>query len=394
MKRVNFCLIVLNFAWLAHGAPDALPLRERVKGVAFDAKHFVVVGEKGGVYITENLQNWTFHLPGSTVTWTGVAYGHGTFVASGIAPGIGIQAGVIASSNDGVRWTERQRLDEEALFQVIFANERFVAMGDNGRLLSSTNGIDWEQSATGMRLPLRAAAFGKGLYMVAGGKPSEPVLLTSFDLKNWTPQQIGARQAIWGLAYGDGVFVATPGYDSFSNQSTLLTSEDGITWQTRSLGVREGIISVAYGNGRFVAAGDRGTILSSVDAIGWNRVPSGVGEHFVAVTYVGSHFMAIWDQADRRGVVESVDGSTWNVVQFNADGRPRFKLSAFSQRDKGLGMFIGPQGARRLVLETSTNLRDWTIRQEIRVPDDRPLWIADYAPYATQRFYRLRMVWP
>jgi len=44
---------------------------------------------------------------------------------------------------------------------------------------------------------------------------------------------------------------------------TLLTSRDGTTWTRRTSGTDNGLFGVAYGNGTFVAVGWYGTLLTS-----------------------------------------------------------------------------------------------------------------------------------
>jgi hypothetical protein len=44
---------------------------------------------------------------------------------------------------------------------------------------------------------------------------------------------------------------------------TILTSPDGETWTQRTSGTTVGLYGVAYGNGTFVAVGEGGTILTS-----------------------------------------------------------------------------------------------------------------------------------
>ena len=150
---------------------------------------------------------------------------------------------------------------------------------------------------------------------------------------------------------------------------------------------------VAFGNGRFVAVGDQGTILSSADGIRWSQVDSGVDERFVRATYTGEKFISTWDQAT-HGIAQSVDGSTWDKVGFDDVGRPRFRVSGTIYRTPDFNMLIEPKGVRRVFLESSSNLRDWTIRHDIQIADDRPLPIADSVSDSPQQFYRLHVLSP
>jgi len=75
----------------------------------------------------------------------------------------------------------------------------------------------------------------------------------------WTPRIVGKK--LNGVAYGkdlngNGLFVAVGG------GGTILTSPDGITWTLQTSGTSNTLYGIAYGNGRFVAVGEN-VILTS-----------------------------------------------------------------------------------------------------------------------------------
>jgi photosystem II stability/assembly factor-like uncharacterized protein len=59
-----------------------------------------------------------------------VTYGNGTFVAVG-------RNGTILTSRDGVNWTRRTSPTRDWLNSVTYGNGRFVAVGDYGTILTS-----------------------------------------------------------------------------------------------------------------------------------------------------------------------------------------------------------------------------------------------------------------
>jgi hypothetical protein len=77
---------------------------------------------------------------GAGTTWTrrisqgnhlrGVAYGDGLFVAVG-------NDGTILTSPDGVNWTVQTSGTDHSLHGVTYGNGLFVAVGDNGTILTS-----------------------------------------------------------------------------------------------------------------------------------------------------------------------------------------------------------------------------------------------------------------
>jgi hypothetical protein len=74
---------------------------------------------------------------------------------------------------------------------------------------------------------------------------------------SWTARTSGTGNDLFGVAYGNGTFVAV------EDDGAILTSPDGVTWTAWASGTSNDLFGVAYGNGRFVAVGRGGTILTS-----------------------------------------------------------------------------------------------------------------------------------
>ena len=73
-----------------------------------------------------------------------VAFGNDTFVA------VGNQGAIVTSSNNGTNWTTRSSGTTEGLTGIAFANDTFVAVGDYGTIFtSSNNGTTWASQPSG-----------------------------------------------------------------------------------------------------------------------------------------------------------------------------------------------------------------------------------------------------
>jgi hypothetical protein len=99
-------------------------------------------------------------------------------------------------TRDGVAWSEGERgLEGEHLNSVVWALDRFVAVGAGGTLISP-DGAKWE------RIPNRDApltsVFGDGVFLGANWKGR---LLRSTDGVAWT-QVHKCEHHVEGLAYG------------------------------------------------------------------------------------------------------------------------------------------------------------------------------------------------
>src|SRR4030067_2523943 len=88
-------------------------------------------------------------------------------------------------------------------------------------------------------------------------------------LDNWHLRTSVAPSALYGVAYGNGTFVAV-GY-----AGEIFTSSDGISWVSRTSGTSNSLYDVTYYNGTFVAVGLAGTILTSSNGTSWSVQTSG-----------------------------------------------------------------------------------------------------------------------
>ncbi|MCX6928760.1 MAG: hypothetical protein NT154_36940, partial [Verrucomicrobia bacterium] len=211
-------------------------------------------------------------------------------------------------------WHWRSPLPQgNALRNVVFANGVYVAVGDLGTILTSNDGTNWQQRASGVMDSLSDSAYGGGQYVVVG---DFGVVLTSPNLATWTLQYADTFFALHGVTYGDGLFVAV------GEATTICTSPDGIVWTQRGAGEWE-LFDVAYGGGSFVAVGGippvagSGTtaavrvILSSPDGRAWTRRVLTSGPPVVSVAYGAGTFAAVDGWFDGQSIWSSTNLVDW-----------------------------------------------------------------------------------
>ena len=155
-----------GISWERHSGPTNNAESHYLNAATYGNGLYVVGGfsglpaQQGLVVISTDLANWTqvsgFPFP----VINGVAFGNGSFVAVG--------GGNIATSTNGVQWTTRLSVGQGILRAVAFGGNRFVAVGEPHLLLSSTNGIDWDQHASSVDGFLDVT-YGSGSFVAAGG---------------------------------------------------------------------------------------------------------------------------------------------------------------------------------------------------------------------------------
>ena len=93
----------------------------------------------------------------------------------------------------------------------------FVAVGEGGRILLSTKGIQWKMSQSGSSGWLRGVAYGNHIFVAVG---DNGVILTSKDGQTWEKEKSGVTSSLDGVTWGDKDFVAV------GNNGVVLTSPD------------------------------------------------------------------------------------------------------------------------------------------------------------------------
>ena len=119
----------------------------------------------------------------------------------------------------------------------------------------------------------------KGLFVAVGDNGT---ILTSPDGSTWAKRNSGTSEEFLGVTYGNGIFL-TIGLDG-----NILISPDGTTWAEGSYenSYSYGFFKAAtYGNGLFVTVSKNGAIQTSPDGTTWTERTSGISGWLREVIY-------------------------------------------------------------------------------------------------------------
>lgn len=196
-------------------------------------------------------------------------------------------------------------------------NGKWVAVGQSGKIASSTNGITWTQRTSGF----------------------------------------GTSWVRW-VAYGGGTWVAV------GDGGKMSTSTDGETWTANTgsnFNTSYDIGHVAYGNGVWVGINANGTLRTATDPTGaWTSRTSqlGTGQHYAE--YHPS--FSIWTLGTETGtssgsLASSTNGTTWTARAANtsSDADSTF----FAASNSSLILASSNTGST-WVMQTSTNGTSWS----------------------------------
>jgi hypothetical protein len=252
-----------------------------------------------------------------TANLNGMALGGTRFVAVGDSPAVGVSPAVFAGDYN-YYYTSADPPGVSAwlpptppfpaftgnLSAVAYSGQ-FVALGADGSILTSSDGLTWTLAANAVpSTGMNAIAFGAGMYVAAGNGGN---IYTSTDLVTWTPATFttATTNDLYSVSFLNGGFIAT------GANGSLFTSSDGLNWTSRDSGTNNALRGAAFrlSTGvRYVAVGDAGTIVtSSDDGTTWAPIAPVTAHNLRSVVH-GSRFVAVGEMGT---VVFSDDGTTW-----------------------------------------------------------------------------------
>lgn len=346
-RKIRTLLIATTTTLIVTGAPPAIasPIVSSTNTVAAGANTEVLQPRSGSSTLGVD---WHVEQPNNGFIVSDVTYGNGYFVA--VSSQTNSTAYKVARSPDGRVWTVGpDALDPTASLptswtSVTFGNGQFLAVASNGKMMSSTDGLNWTN-----RTPSDGGevwidvAYGNGTFVAIA---PNGYARYSLDGITWVRSSL---QAIFGnvnaLAFGNGIFAAVGNTYSF-------TSSDGITWSdSNDIGSLTGGYNyggLAYGGDKWVAlrtdTGGGSTTSASLyssDGLNWDQVNPTTnipGKCFNALTYGGGLFVALsCKQGGYPAGIISSNGTSWTNVLTDWPGHdnPRPAI-AF-----GDGMFVG-----------------------------------------------------
>ncbi|MDP6336574.1 MAG: hypothetical protein QGH98_10195, partial [Nitrospinaceae bacterium] len=249
------------------------------------------------------------------------------------------------------------------LLGITYANNTFVAVGDSGKIVKSTdNASSWQITNTSGS-QLNGIAFGGSTFDVVAGNYGYTYrsINNGSSWSNVVPPTGGSpynsNRNLYGVSYGNSTFVGVGDYGkivrsadgaSWSNVTTgsspytygsnhlrgvsfgnntfvavgysgkiIKSTNEGSSWDNVTKVNNNNLYGVTFGNGTFVAVGQSGTIIKSTNnGASWSSSSSG-GNTLNGVTFGNNIFMAVGEdgrivKSTADGVTSTDDGSNWS----------------------------------------------------------------------------------
>ena len=380
--------------------------------VAFTGNFFTAVGE-GGLALTStpNGVNWSAETSGATNDLFHAASGDGALLVIGddevrlknsigwsnqlaqadgppawtYYANLGLPSFFLIAGHSGMIvegyttngssyfWLPTSDSIRQWLFDVTWATNLYVAVGDRATVMTSGNGIDWslELVPDSVTNSIFLGVGGTTNLLLAAGNQGgliySPYAETNVTVTNIdgmvTTYTVSTLGVVWYAVQPrpttndlQGVGVFRNLYFVTGDNGTILSSPNGTNWTpcvpcvtlTSAL-----LSSVAASPTVVVATGDTGAILTSQDGLIWTPQSSATANWLFRVRYLAGQFISVGQNGT---ILTSANGTNWTA---RASGTLRW-LTDVTWID-GVFFVVGTQGT----VLTSSNAVDWTSRGTI-----------------------------
>jgi hypothetical protein len=187
-------------------------------------------------------------------------------------------SGLHFTSSNMNSWSNPNNISAlQAGYGVAYGNNTWIVVGQNSIAeayiaTSYDNGVTWvggTDISNYTYLPV-CACYGNGIWLI--GSILDTTILYSTDGTNFIPSPFNLFNSTYGIAYGNGTFVAG-GVSSNASNYTIAYSTDGINWTLSSATPSNQVNAIAYANDIFCAVGNDifGAVATSPDGINWTQ---------------------------------------------------------------------------------------------------------------------------
>ena len=241
---------------------------------------------------------------------------------------VGSEGSILRSVPTSLTWEKVEIEEKNTLLDVIYVaspasveppqNAKFYAVGHNGTVLISEDGLSWKNKNAPSEAHLFAVASHAGRIVIVGHR--KIVYMSDNEGETWNNKKnavANKKTSLYDVAFGDGKWLSVGDYGAviIMDDATGKVEENIV-----QPGISKALKGIAYHNTlkRWVAVGHEGIIFVSDDAgKKWEEVLSETREDLLKIGFNGKRFVAV----GTHGIIlASKDGKLWKKVQVNNNG--------------------------------------------------------------------------
>lgn len=238
-----------GLTWTAAPAASATQINSNI----YTLSRFIGVGNAGTIVSSTDLATWTKVVSGTTENLNSISSNGALAVTVG-------NNGVIRTSTDGATWNAATTVPTtKNLYGVTYSGNGFwIAVGAGGTVLTSTDGATWTNNASGTTADLRAVTVQViSSYTFVAVGDNGTVVSSPNNGTTWTVQPTGITGNFLAVSPSTSQLVAV------GAGGLIAASTDGVTWTTRTSGTTADLFSVLAGLSQYVVVGSGGVNINS-----------------------------------------------------------------------------------------------------------------------------------
>ncbi len=249
----------------------------------------------------------------------------------------------------------------DGIWCATYDNGTFAAVTDQGKLLTSTDGLTWSSQTLAQGTWLVSIAYGNGKWVAVGAGGT---ILVSSDLKTWVSATAVTRNKLNSVLYNGSVWLAV------GDSATVVTSPDGLGWTVQTVPSSLGVTGYLHGitwdqvNSVFLisgAAAGNGTINAGGVILRMSGTTLSLGAPVPAAPGVGNLEAISYEQAASPNTVAvgwgSIISGSYNITSPSTSTVPNVIYRGLTYGD-GYWVAAGEQGT----ILSSTDGVSWTQR--------------------------------
>jgi len=286
--RVAFSLDKTNWAKLS------LKWKEDLYDGVWVDEYFVVSGNDNTLLFSEDRMQWRPYIEDFPYTLVKMVY------KNGIILGLDKRGYLVRIDTENKTVIKIEQFNN--IRSISKGGDFFYAVNENGDLLKTSDGNDWEIQHVYSGVKLNSVAEVGSTAVIVGNRG---FVYRSENGKEWQQQNI--EQIGWLIK----IIRAQGGFMALSLRGALYYSVDGKNWEVRKSPASHYFLDIVWTGTKYLLVGQHGIIYSSKDAIEWT-------EH--KKTYLYDTLVSVAMNKERiivMGLAENMlisdDGETWKV---------------------------------------------------------------------------------
>ena len=262
----------------------------------FEEKSVAVFVKNGeGIKVTNNLGEWERLEFGSRNTINDVLWAQDKYVAVG-------ENGLIMISKDGKIWTVVDSKATANLNSIANNGQIFLAVGRKGQVVESKDAISWKRRDLKTNNSLRNIHIEDDGFVVIGD--SRYIFFVGENFTRIHSLMLNTGDTLYSIASNEDQVVAVGQRGAIFNGASVYNLRREKSY--RNISFRD----VIFGKNEFVAVGDKGAIIVSEDGYKWQNVLSNTGSDLKRITWTENKYVVVGEDGV---ILTSRDSRSWTL---------------------------------------------------------------------------------